>query len=210
MRLFRPALGAIALTAAMAAAPAGATDKISYNYGSTFWLTGDDFEGVSVLASGQVNRSVRLSLDYRFSDVNTDVTSVDVDAHTAFAGAGWMFRQWDKADVIVDLGAYFARVKAKPAGLESSTSDDGGAFLSLRGRILAAARVEVEPYVRYYHTLENLDVGDEDGFDFGLEGRYYFRDNLGVHLGVEESDFYNDTIFQLGVRFGQQRDLQNF
>jgi len=187
--------------------PASATEKVSYNYGSASYFQGDDLKGASILASGQAAKNIRLSFDYRYTDVDSGVSGLDLNSHGAFAGVGYMFRQVDWADFIVDVGGYFASAEAKFNGA-SAKAKDGGAFVSLRSRMLPANRFEVEPYVRYYHTLDG--GGDSDGFDFGLEGRFYFSNSVAVQAIVEESDFYNETVFSLGIRFGQQRDKFNF
>ena len=199
----------VALVTLGSAEPASATDKISYNYGSAAYFMSDDLKGVSILASGQARKNVRLLMDYRYSDFDTDVANLDVTTHAIFGGVGYMFRQWAKGDVIVDAGGYFARVKAD-FGATETEADDGGAFVSLRARIVPANRIEVEPYVRYFHTLDSDPGVDDDGFDFGIEGRFFFSRSLAVHASVEESDFHDDTVFSVGFRFGQQRDLQNF
>lgn len=197
----------VALVTFGSAQPVQATEKVSYNYGSVSYFYADDLDGVSILASGQARKNVRLTLDYRYSDVDTGVSGFDVSSHGGFAGVGYMFRQLEWADFIVDVGGYFARVEAELAGTSAKASD-GGAYTSLRARILPANRVELEPYVRYYNTLDS--GADSDGFDFGLEGRFFVTKSLGLHLSVEESEFYDETVFALGFRFGQQRDLQNF
>ena len=156
----------IALVTFGSAQPASATDKVSYNYGNASYFYGDDMSGVSILASGQASKNIRLIADYRYTDVDTDVSGLDITSHGGFAGVGYMFRQLDRADFIVDVGGYFASVEAESGGT-SAKAKDGGAFISVRGRILPAKRFEVEPYVRYYHTLES--GGDSDGFDFGFE-----------------------------------------
>ncbi len=182
-----------------------ATEKVSYNYGSAAYFAGDDLQGANILASGQVRRNIRLTLDYRYADFDTDLSNVDVTTHTVFAGAGYLFRQLDWADVIVDAGGYFARLNLDAAGADINVND-GGVFTSVKARILPMNRVEIEPYVRYFHTLES----NGDGFDYGLEGRFFFSNNVAIHGSVEESDFYDETVFSLGFRFGQQRDLQNY
>ena len=187
------------------AEPASATDKVSYNYGNASYFYGDDMSGVSILASGQAHKNIRLTLDYRYTDVDTDVSGLDVTSHGGFAGVGYLFRQLDWADFIVDVGGYYARVEATAFGSSAHTSD-GGAYTGVRARMLPVNRVEIEPYVRYFNTLKSSG----DGWDFGLEGRFFFTKNIAVHASVEESDFYGETIFGLGLRFGQQRDLQNF
>ncbi len=197
----------VAIVTFGSAEPVKATEKVSYNYGSASYFHGDDLKGMSILASGQARRNIRLSLDYRYADLDTNLSGFDVDSHAAFGGVGYMFRQLDWADFIVDVGGYYAKVKADLGGV-SDSANDGGAFVSLRGRMLPMNRVEVDPYVRYYHTLDS--GGDSDGFDFGLEGRFFFTKNLAIQATAEESDFYDETVFSLGIRFGQQRDLQNF
>ena len=55
----------VALVTFGSAEPASATEKLSYNYGSALYFQSDDLKGVSVMTSGQVRETVRLTLDYR-------------------------------------------------------------------------------------------------------------------------------------------------
>ena len=189
------------------AEPASATEKLSYNYGSAVYFQSDDLEGISVMTSGQAQKNVRLMFDYRYTDVDNGVTGFDLTSQAVFAGAGYMFRQLDKADFIVDVGAYFANLELEADGVDFENKD-GGAFIGLRARILAAQRFEVEPYVRYSNSLER--GADSTVFDFGVEGRYYITRRVAVHATIEDSDFYGETMYGFGVRFGQQYDRFNF
>ena len=197
----------VALVTFGSAEPASATEKLSYNYGSALYFQSDDLKGVSVMTSGQVRETVRLTLDYRHADVDTETPGFDLTTRALFGGAGYMFRQLDKADFIIDVGAYFADVELEtPIG--DTSNQDAGAFIGVRARILAARKLEVEPFVRYINSLES--GADSSVFDFGIEGRFYISKNVALHASVEESDFYDQTMFGLGIRFGQQRDRFNF
>ena len=194
------------------AEPVSATEKVSYNYGSASYFLGDDVQGAQILASGQAHKNLRLVFDYRYTDVDVDVAGVDVSSHGGFAGVGYLFRQIEWVDIIADLGGYFASVEVDVDFLDDSTTiKDGGAFAGLRARILPTSRLEVEPFVRYFHSLEDgQDQGDNDGWDFGIEGRYFLGKNFALQASVEDSDFFGETVFSLGFRFGQQRDPKNF
>ncbi|MEM7218210.1 MAG: hypothetical protein AAF515_07595 [Pseudomonadota bacterium] len=201
-RLTAPAVALVCLTLA---APALATQKLSYNYGTVGYVGSGDIVGVSAYSSGQINRNWRTTGEYRYTDDDATATA-DVKAHTGFLSLGYMVRTLPRADILLDAGMFFTHVRAEFATGGNAKGNDAGMFGSLGFRWIIGERWEVEPRVRYYHTLE--DSGD--GWDIGLTGRYYLMENLGVYVSIEDSDFWNETLFQLGLRFGEQRDLQNF
>ena len=181
---------AAAVAAAALSPLAASAEDVSYSYVEVKYV---DIEveagaanaseaGFGLAGSYAINDMFHIGLDYSSVD-GLDQTTLGFGYHTEIGDAASFYADlnWEN----VDAGAF---------------GDDDGYSVMLGVRGMVADSFELEGY------LGQIDIIDSETV-FGIEGRYFFNDQMAVGLGYEMTEFGGADVDTLELAFRYNFDM---